>query len=115
MTTNNFEEWIRVQRDLTRAASDHVMAWYLLDDHNRVVAVDYREWHEWHETRPNPVIWDCTVGDVRIVTAFFGEGPKLFETAQCSPTSGFEVVEGFVTWAEAESGHRRRVAYQQAQ
>ena len=115
MLINNFGQWMRVHEDLATVALDHVMAWYVLNEYNQVVPVDYHEWLEWRETRTNLIIWDCTVGEGRIMTAFFGEGPKLFETAQCSPESGFEVVENFPTWSYAESGHRRRVTGQQAQ
>ena len=55
------------------------------------------------------IIWDCTVGGVRIATAFFGEGPKLFETARFSAEAGFEVICCFGTWAQAEAGHVRMV------
>ena len=109
MTTDNFADWNQVQKDLVTAASDHTMAWYILNDQNKVVPADYREWREWNETRTTHIIWDCTVVGVRIMTAFFGEGPRLFETARCSDESGFEVVDGYLIWADAEAGHRRRV------
>ena len=109
MTTDNFADWNQVQKDLVTAASDHTMAWYILNDQNQVVPADYHEWREWNETRTTHIIWDCTVVGVRIMTAFFGEGPRLFETARCSDESGFEVVDGYLIWADAAAGHRRRV------
>lgn len=109
MPIDNFQEWVRVQQDLHAAAAGRTMGWYILNDDNQVVPADYREWDEWKENKTTVLIWDCTVAGVRIMTAFFGEGPRLFETARCSRESGFEVVESYITWAEAESGHRRRV------
>ena len=109
MTTHNFDEWIRVRQDLDAAALSNTSAWYILGDQNQVVPVGFHEWREWGDTRATPVIWCCTVGDVQIITAFFGEGSRLFETARVSKESGLEIVERYLIWPDAETGHRRWV------
>ena len=72
MTPENIEEWLRVSKDLSTADSDHIMAWYILNDKDQVVPTDYHEWREWNQTRnlagnpdsPQAVIFLASITDV---------------------------------------------------
>ena len=114
MTPENFEERLRVFKDVAAANSERAMAWYVLNDKNEVKPTDYHGWLTWTKTGDPVIIWDCTVQGVRIVTAFFGHDERFFETARVSAEGRGTEVCTYLTWADALAGHQKKVDEQQA-
>ena len=114
MTPENVSEWLRVAKDVDAAISEQTMAWYIIDDKNEVESTDYHGWLTWTKTGDPVIIWNCTVQDVKIITAFFGKDGRLFETARVSIEGSVAKVWSSLTWAQARSVHRRQVDELQA-
>ena len=67
-------------------------SWYVLNDNHQVICADKHEWDQWSEAQGDGVLWDCAIGDMRIVTLFLGAGQRLFETLAISDAGNVEIL-----------------------
>ena len=90
------------------------LMYYILSGHEPVLEPDFLTWARWLETADR-IVQQTHLGDVLISTVFlgldhsFGYGaPVLFETMIFDGEHD-SYQDRYVTWAEAEAGHRRAV------
>lgn len=92
--------------------------YYILDGHTPVPITDLFAWGRWRETGDRTVARTQIDGPVEVSTVFlgidhqWGNGPPLlFETMIFCGDAAEDYQERYSTWAEAEAGHQRAVAW----
>ena len=83
--------------------------WYILDDYQQMVLVDYAEWLQWSRDKGLVLLGNDIVSGVQVQTVFVGKPEHLFVTAEGPVGQKMEIVCGYRTWAQAEAGHQKRV------
>lgn len=91
--------------------------YYILDNKNNTVCVDYEQWVDWNKNFPSQkVVGRTKIGNSRISTVFlsfdhdlFGSEPILFETMVFSNDCNNGYMERYQSYDLAAHGHEKAV------